>query len=133
MQRFKRIILPMQGHGKSDLHWLYNTKSEYESPLIFSYEQLRFWFSGTSYRTSEKLLLYVAFPAKLLEMACAVSPVATETYLLGLLSPTLNELSESYQWDALEDFNRAELETYLLTYRRQQEIRDFMATLQPSM
>ena len=28
MQRFKRIILPMQGHSKSDLHWIYNTRSE---------------------------------------------------------------------------------------------------------
>ena len=37
MQRFKRIILPMQGHNKSDLHWLYNTRSEDDPPLIFSY------------------------------------------------------------------------------------------------
>ena len=37
MQRFKKILLPMQGHNKNELHWLYNTKQspvDEEPPLI---------------------------------------------------------------------------------------------------
>ena len=72
MQRFKRIILPMQGHNKSDLHWLYNTEWKADSELeekekIFSYGAFRFWFSGTSHRNSEKLLLYIEIPSLLNE------------------------------------------------------------------
>ncbi len=97
MQRFKRIILPMQGHNKSSLHWLYNTKSENEPPLIFEYEQLKFCFSGTSYRSSEKLLMYVSIPCPLLGIDGAKSNVAIETYLLKLFEPLIGELSDSYQ------------------------------------
>ncbi len=97
MQRFKRIILPMQGHNKSSLHWLYNTKNEIEPPLIFEYEHLNFSFSGTSYRTSEKLLMYVSIPCSLLGIDGAKSNVATETYLLKLFEPLIGELSDSYQ------------------------------------
>lgn len=97
MQRFKRIILPMQGHNKSSLHWLYNTKSAIEPPLIFEYAQLKFNFAGTSYRNSEKLLMYVSIPCSLLGIDGAKCIVATETYLLKRLEPMLNELSDSYQ------------------------------------
>lgn len=96
MQRFKRILLPMQGHGKSDLHWLYNTRSELEPPLIFHYDSLKFWFCGTGYRSSEKLLLYVQIPSDLLGDDDSGSSLPRETYLLRMLSPMIGELSKSY-------------------------------------
>ena len=96
MQNFKRIILPMQGHNKSDLHWLYNTRSEDEPPLIFSYSKLKFWFGGTSYRSSEKLLLYVQIPSDIIGDIILSDTLPCETYLLRLISPIINELSGSY-------------------------------------
>lgn len=51
MKRFRSIILPMQGHSKSQLHWLYNTVSNIEEKeKIFSYEGFRFWFAGRGHR-----------------------------------------------------------------------------------
>ena len=96
MQRFKKIILPMQGHNKKDLHWLYNTASDNEPPLIFNYCNLKFWFGGTSYRSSEKLFLYVQIPNEFSEIDAIKEIKACETYILGLLSPMINELSNSY-------------------------------------
>ncbi len=96
MQRFKRIILPMQGHNKSELHWLYNTRSEDEPPLIFSYSKLKFWFGGTSYRSSEKLLLYVQIPSEIIGDVIMLDTLPYETYILRLISPMINELSNSY-------------------------------------
>lgn len=86
----------MQGHSKSDLHWLYNTRSDFEPPLIFCYDSLKFWFCGTGYRSSEKLLLYVQIPSDLLGNDGNGSSLPRETYLLRLLSPMIGELSKSY-------------------------------------
>lgn len=96
MQRFKRIILPMQGHNKSDLHWLYNTRTDFEPPLIFSYGRLKFWFGGTGWRSSEKLLLYVGIPSDLSGDDTMAESMPCETYLLRLISPMLHELSVAY-------------------------------------
>lgn len=101
MQRFKRIILPMQGHNKSDLHWLYNTEWKADSELeekekIFSYGAFRFWFSGTSHRNSEKLLLYIEIPSLLNEFMEDIDYVPAENYLLKVLAPILNTLSAEY-------------------------------------
>ncbi len=96
MQKFKRIILPMQGHNKSDLHWLYDTRLEDEPPLIFSYSELKFWFGGTSYRSSEKLLLYVQIPSDMIGDVIVSDALPCETYILRLISPVINELSNSY-------------------------------------
>ena len=96
MQRFKSIILPMQGHNKSNLHWLYDTRSEEEPPLIFSYSNLKFWFGGTSYRSSEKLLLYVQIPTDVVGDVVLSKTLPCETYILRLISPIINELSKSY-------------------------------------
>lgn len=97
MQRFKRIILNMQGKNKSELHWLYNTKSLLAPPLIFDYSDLKFSFSGTNYRTSEKLLMYVDIPGTLLGDDDVQNSLPHETYLLHTISPILSELSKSYQ------------------------------------
>ena len=96
MQRFKRIVLPMQGHNKSNLHWLYNTRSDNEPPLVFSYSELKFWFSGTSYRSSEKLLLYIQIPSDIIGDIVLSDTLPCETYFLHLISPIINELSGSY-------------------------------------
>lgn len=111
MQRFKRIILPMQGHNKSDLHWLYNTRSENEPPLIFSYSKLKFWFSGTSYRSSEKLLLYVQIPSDIIGDIVLSGTLPCETYLLRLISPIINELSGSYSNTDKNVREKAQFET----------------------
>lgn len=86
----------MQGHSKSDLHWLYNTRSDLEPPLIFCYDSLKFWFCGTGYRSSEKLLLYVQIPSNSLSDSETGDSLPCETYLLRLLSPMIGELSKSY-------------------------------------
>ncbi len=96
MQRFKRIIMPMQGHNKNDLHWLYNTRTELEPPLVFGHGRLSFWFSGTGWRSREKLLLHVGIPADLSGYDAATESVPVETYLLRLISPMLAGLGESY-------------------------------------
>lgn len=96
MQRFKSIILPMQGKNKSNLHWLYNTATDIELTKIFSYCSLRFWFEGTSHRNSEKLLLYVEFPASFALELSENDVIPVENYLLGVLSPVINNLSRQY-------------------------------------
>lgn len=97
MQRFKRIILGMQGRNKKDLHWLYNTRSEEEPPHVFQYSSLRFWFGGTGCRTSEKLILYVGIPGGFLGEDFPEDGLPRETYLLNLLSPVISDLSRQYQ------------------------------------
>lgn len=96
MQNFKRIILPMQGHSKNDLHWLYNTRCVDDPPLIFRYFDFQFWFEGTSYRSCEKLLLYVQIPGNLLMDGSVEDSLPHETYLLRTVSPVLAELGRSY-------------------------------------
>ena len=91
----------MQGHNKSDLHWLYNTEWKADSELeekekIFSYGAFRFWFSGTSHRNSEKLLLYIEIPSLLNEFMEDIDYVPAENYLLKVLAPILNALSAEY-------------------------------------
>ena len=101
----------MQGHNKSDLHWLYNTRSENEPPLIFSYSKLKFWFSGTSYRSSEKLLLYVQIPSDIIGDIVLSGTLPCETYLLRLISPIINELSGSYSNTDKNVREKAQFET----------------------
>lgn len=100
MQRFKKIILPMQGHNKKDLHWLYNTRTDTEPPeppKIFRFSEFSFWFGGTGYRTSEKLLLYVEIPDSFPGNRIPEESLPYETYLLHILAPAILELSRSYQ------------------------------------
>lgn len=97
MKRFRSIILPMQGHSKNQLHWLYNTASNIEEKeKIFSYEGFKFWFAGRGHRTPEKLLLYVEIPAALVGERVISNMVPLESYLLSYLSPIINDLSKEY-------------------------------------
>lgn len=95
MQRFKSIIYKMQGKSKTNLQWLYNTKSDIEPPKIFLYCSLRFWFGGLSIRNSEKMLLFVELPTMDGDITVANS-VVYEHYLLAIFAPAINKLSESY-------------------------------------
>ena len=100
MQRFKSIILPMQGQSKSKLHWLYDdVYSPYhpEAEKIFTYGNLRFRFEGTGYRNSEKLLLYVEIPADFMNGGIDMNmSLPTANYLLRVLSPAIDKLSREY-------------------------------------
>lgn len=116
MQRFKSIILPLQGKNKSSLQWLYNTKWQSnrafeEKEKIFSYGQLLFWFGGTSLRNSEKLLLYVEFPVSFGEGINETDAVPIENYLLHVLSLKINALAEKYVNDAKNVREKAQFET----------------------
>lgn len=114
MQRFKSIILPMQGHAKSELHWLYNAKYTANTDLeekVFSYRSLRFWFGGTSFRNSEKLLLFVEIPLPMIEIVATMNSVPIESYLLNILSPVVNDLSKKYVNDAKSTREKAQFET----------------------
>ena len=116
MQRFKSIILPLQGKNKSSLQWLYNTKWQSnrafeEKEKIFSYGQLLFWFGGTSLRNSEKLLLYVEFPVSFGEGINETDAVPIENYLLHVLSLKINALAEKYVNEAKNVREKAQFET----------------------
>lgn len=116
MQRFKSIIIPMQGHAKSELHWLYNSKyvanpDLEEKEKVFSYFSLRFWFGGGSFRNSEKLLLLVEIPIPSVKTATNTDKIPIESYLLGVLSPVINDLSREYVNDAKNTREKAQFET----------------------
>lgn len=114
MQRFRSIILIMQGKNKSSLHWLYDEAYNPNDPgkeKIFSYCSLRFWFGGTSFRNSEKLLLYVKIPVISNEAVSMTESSSVESYLLGVLSPVINDLSREYVNDAKNTREKAQFET----------------------
>lgn len=104
----------MQGQAKSKLHWLYNTKytadSDTEEEKVFSYRSLHFWFGGTSFRNSEKLLLFVEIPLPMIETAPTMNGVPIESYLLGILSPAIADLSKEYVNDAKNVREKAQFE-----------------------
>lgn len=98
---FRTLIIKMQGKSKQELHWLFNERHcpipEWAPELKeFDFgEGLKFWFEGTSHRTSEKLLLYVQIPEweTVLDEEC----VLYENYLLSLISPVIKGLSSQYE------------------------------------
>lgn len=75
----------MQGHAKSELQWLYNTKyttnlDSEEKEKVFKYCSLRFWFGGASFRNSEKLLLFVEIPVSFFESKSLLSDMNLRWY-----------------------------------------------------
>ena len=109
MNKFKSIIMSCQGKSKTFLHWLYNTHSEYdEDEKIFAYKELTFWFSGTGFRNTEKMMLYIGIPEEYLgfiknsdeEADINNLPdmmVAVENYILQLVFPVISELQKEYR------------------------------------
>jgi len=107
MERFKSIIIGLHTKNKRELHNLYTTKhfseqaaayhQEEMKAKIFSYLSLKFSFAATNFREPEKLILEVLFsPPDLGLPFCSNNALPVEDYLLRTLSPTVNELSESY-------------------------------------
>ena len=69
MNRFKSIIMSCHGKSKTFLHWLYNTHSDLddEEEKIFVYKELTFWFTGTGFRNTEKLILSIGIPESMFD------------------------------------------------------------------
>lgn len=89
----------MHGKNKSNLMWLYNDKynlNSYEKEKVFSYRAMHFYFVGTSPRNPEKLLMHVEFSASLISEQLGNDIIPLKSYLLGVLSPVVNDLSHSY-------------------------------------
>lgn len=96
MQKFKSILLPMQGKNKSNLHWLYNERADKEEDdKTFSYYSLRFWFHGTMHRTAGQLILNIEIP-KPDAVVYQDNAVLLEHFILGELAPMVKELSNEY-------------------------------------
>lgn len=101
MNRFKSIMNSLQGKSKTGLHWLYNTNAnnEDEPEKIFHYGKLDFWFSGTNFRNSEKMILYVAISNFYFGNTDWVNSIPIENYLLYTISPVIRRLSDEYKND----------------------------------
>ncbi|MBP3578075.1 MAG: hypothetical protein J6K15_08195 [Lachnospiraceae bacterium] len=109
MNKFKSIIMSCQGKSKTFLHWLYNTHSEYEEEeKIFEYKDFTFWFSGTGFRNTEKMILYIGIPEEYLGVEGRNSTkigngeipdmmTAEENYILHLVFPVIEELRGEYR------------------------------------
>lgn len=96
MRKFKNLIMTMQGKNKNNLIWLYNSPCGQEKNLNFVYNNLVFYFGGTSARNSEKLLLYIDLPENIIEYNDIIDRIPCETYILHLIYPIINELSDKY-------------------------------------
>ena len=112
MNEFKSIIMKCQGKSKTSLHWLYNTHSYDidEEEKIFRYQDFTFWFSGTGFRNTEKMMLYIGIPEEYLgfgekanyEPDTNNTPnamIAVENYILQLVFPIISELRNEYRND----------------------------------
>lgn len=107
MERFKSIIISLQGKNKTTLFDLYSVKhfSKSQTPFhtaemkkkIYKYCNLQFYFGGSSHRSAEKLSLYIEIPKSLFYIDFSNKNILPmENYLLRLFSPVINSLSESY-------------------------------------
>ena len=121
INKFKNIIINLHTKNKSELHNLYNTKhfsktAEAYHPgeteaKNFEFMSLQFSFGATNFRTPEKLVLEVCFSPSALGMAqMPENALPVEDYLLRMLSPAINELSESYANDKKESREKCSFE-----------------------
>lgn len=122
MKTFKRLMSTYHTQNKTILHTLYTDKqvyyssvSSFDQPIedekVFHHRTLSFRFTGTGFRTPERMILYVWIPedalpsgaVRRIENGAPSEPYALRTayedWLLRLLSPSVNELSESLQND----------------------------------
>lgn len=109
MNKFKSLIMSCQGKSKTFLHWLYNTHSDYdEEEKVFEYKELIFWFCGTGFRNTEKLILNIGIPEKYFDCESEYDKwdidgsaldmtVPTENYILHLVFPIIAELQNEYR------------------------------------
>jgi len=124
MNKFKSIILTYHGKSKTFLHWLYNTHSEIddEEEKIFEYKELTFWFSGTGFRNTEKMMLYIGIPEEYLGFSKKNSEeadtdnssdmrIAEENYILQLVFPVISELQKEYRNENKDAREKAQFST----------------------
>lgn len=124
MNKFKSIIMSCQGKSKTFLHWLYNTHSEIadEEEKIFAYKELTFWFSGTGFRNTEKMMLYIGIPEAYLGVVrentgeakrseTSDLMIAEENYILQLVFPVISELQKEYRNENKDAREKAQFST----------------------
>lgn len=122
MKTFKRLMSTYHTQNKTILHNLYTDRqvyyssvSSFDQPIedekVFHHRTISFRFAGTGFRTPERMILYVWVPedalpseaVRRIENGAPSEPYALRTayedWLLRLLSPSVNELSESLQND----------------------------------
>lgn len=124
MNKFKSLIMSCQGKSKTFLHWLYNThyttySEDEEVEKVFAYKDLLFWFSGTGFRNTEKLILNIGIPKKYFCFETEYSGwnvednmldmnIPTENYILHLVSPMISELQYEYRNDKKDAREKAQ-------------------------
>lgn len=98
MQKFRSIMSSFAlktASNKSNLWSLYASPEDDER--IFTYENLRFRFEASSPRTIELAHMSVYIPRSVFPDFDPEYPVVCERFLLALLSPEINALSDSRQ------------------------------------
>ena len=117
MNKFKSLIMSCHGKSKTLLHWLYNTHSDYdEDEKVFEYKELIFWFNGTGFRNTEKLILNIGIPEKFFDMcnrdySSFDMTVPTENFILHLVFPVISELRKEYRNDNKDLREKAQFST----------------------
>ena len=114
MNKFKSLIMSCHGKSKTLLHWLYNTHSDYdEDEKVFEYKELIFWFNGTGFRNTERLILNIGIPEKFFDMcnrdySFFDMTVPTENFILHLVFPVISELRKEYRNDNKDSREKAQ-------------------------
>lgn len=117
MNKFKPLIMSCHGKSKTLLHWLYNTHSDYdEDEKVFEYKELIFWFNGTGFRNTERLILNIGIPEKFFDMcnrdySSFDMTVPTENFILHLVFPVISELRKEYRNDNKDSREKAQFST----------------------
>jgi hypothetical protein len=81
--------------NKSNLWWLYVLGEKSES--LYHFEDLDFYFTGTSMRTIETAIMFIYIPASRLPEFDIVLVTAAEDFILRSLSPKINAMSNEWK------------------------------------
>lgn len=88
MNKLKKIILPMQGGSKKELHWLYDTKDN-DDLKIYTYKKFSFWFSIPNKRFPERLFLYIKFNCEKMDIKSHEDVLPYEDFILRVIYENL--------------------------------------------
>lgn len=124
MNKFRSIIMSCQGKSKTFLHWLYNTHANDpdEDEKIFAYKKLTFWFGGTGFRNTEKMILNIGIPEEYFGFGEETDNIVdtdiilnrmvpVENYILQLVFPIISQLREKYRNDNKDVREKAQFAT----------------------